>query len=83
MTPPSPRMRSVILVLGNGYSKQRNRDIIVSCSKLSDLWQESDLETRQRIQKLTFPKGIFGDKEKSTIEPKIAIQYSMYLIAYQ
>ena len=39
-------------------------DIIVSCSKLSDLWKESDLETRQRIQKLTFPKGIFWDKEK-------------------
>ena len=39
------------------------RDIIVSCCKLSDLWRMSDLETKQRIQNLTFPNGIFWDKE--------------------
>ena len=39
------------------------RDILVSCSKLSDLWKEADLETKQRIQKLLFPEDIFWDKE--------------------
>lgn len=39
------------------------RDILVTCSKLSVLWRESDLETRQRIQKLTFPHGIFWNNK--------------------
>jgi hypothetical protein len=58
-------------------------DIIVSCSKLSDLWKESDLETRQRIQKLTFPKGIFWDKEKKRYRTENRNSISTYLIAYQ
>jgi DNA invertase Pin-like site-specific DNA recombinase len=44
--------------------ERKVHDIIVTCSKLSDLWETSDLDTKQRIQKLTFPKGIFWDNEK-------------------
>lgn len=40
--------------------------ILVTCSKLSSLWKESDLETKQKIQKLTFPNGIFWDKENGS-----------------
>ena len=39
------------------------RDILVTCSKLSVLWRDSDIETRQRIPKLTFPHGIFWNNK--------------------
>ena len=40
--------------------------ILTNRPKLSSLWKESDLETKQKIQKLTFPKGIFWDKENGS-----------------
>ncbi len=37
--------------------------VIATASNLSTLWHDSDYETKQRIEKLVFPDGIFWDKE--------------------
>ena len=39
--------------------------MLVTCCKLSTLWETADLDTKQRIQKLTFPNGILWDKQKN------------------
>ena len=38
-------------------------EIIATASNISDLWKNGSLETKQEIQKLVFPEGIFWDKE--------------------
>ncbi len=37
--------------------------VIATASNLSTLWHDSDYETKQRIEKLVFPDGVFWDKE--------------------
>ncbi len=37
--------------------------IVATASKLSTLWHDSDYETKQRIEKLVYPDGIFWDKQ--------------------
>ena len=43
--------------------EKRESDIVLMCSSISTLWKEKDLETRQRIQNLVFPKKILFDRE--------------------
>ena len=43
--------------------EKRVSDIVLMCSSISTLWKEKDLETRQRIQNLVFPKKILFDRE--------------------
>ncbi len=41
---------------------KRVRSVVLTCSKLGDLWQNGTLELCQKIQRLAFPKGIEWDK---------------------
>ena len=36
---------------------------MLMCCQLGSLWIEGDFESRQELQKLVFPSGIFLDKE--------------------
>ena len=36
---------------------------MLMCCQLGDLWVDGDFESRQELQKLVFPSGIFLDKE--------------------
>ena len=36
---------------------------MLMCCQLGDLWVDGDFESRQQLQKLVFPSGIFLDKE--------------------
>ena len=39
------------------------KEVIITCSNISSLWDKGDLEIKQRIQNLVFPSGILWDKE--------------------
>ena len=36
--------------------------VLVTCSKLGDLWSNGDLEIKRKVQELVFPNGILWDK---------------------
>ena len=37
--------------------------VLVTCSKLGDLWSNGDLEIKRKVQELVFPNGILWDKQ--------------------
>ena len=43
--------------------ENRIDEVFVMCCNLASLWKEGTLETKQKIQNLLFPDGIFWDKE--------------------
>ena len=69
MSEQSNTRASLLAEIEKGSQKISNldnrvEDVIVTCSNLGTLWDCSDLETRQQIQKLVFPDGIIWNKEK-------------------
>ena len=44
-------------------SEKEVRDIIVTCCNLRTLWNDSDLETKIKVQHLVFPNGIFWNQD--------------------
>ena len=44
-------------------SEKEVRDIIATCCNLRTLWNDSDLETKIKVQHLVFPNGIFWNHE--------------------
>ena len=63
------RRGKILLELEKCRSNLSNSDkevgeIVATCCKLSRLWNESDLETKVKLQNLVFPEGIFWNHEK-------------------
>ena len=44
-------------------SEQEVEEIVATCCKLGVLWQTASLETKEKLQNLVFPKGIFWNHE--------------------
>ena len=44
-------------------SEKEVGDIIATCCNLRTLWNDSDLETKIKVQHLVFPNGIFWNQE--------------------
>ena len=38
------------------------KEVIITCSNISSLWDKGDLEIKQRIQNLVFPQGILWER---------------------
>ena len=38
------------------------KEVIITCSNISSLWDKGDLEIKQRIQNLVFPQGVLWER---------------------
>lgn len=55
---------------------------MLMCCQLGDLWIDGDFESRQELQKLMFPSGIFLDKENGNYRTISLSQTSNDKLAY-
>lgn len=60
-------------------SSDEVKEIVATCCKLSTLWSDSSLETKQKVQNLVFPNGVFWNKEKCDYRtPEKSVFFSVF-----
>jgi site-specific DNA recombinase len=68
----------------NGISNPAEciQSVLEFSAKLNDTWSYSDVSTKEKIQKMIFPEGIFYNKKNNTLyEPKNKFYFLVYFPA--